>query len=450
MRLKKLNLFHEALTALIFSLLITILLKPWIQLLTYLINIDSLNNIQFLWQAIIIVLSVFIFRISGYIKKVYYSYLLVMSFVLLNIFFVYISGWEPYLFYSLLAVLIPAGYRLASCHSIDRFHFDLAVIIILFIISLALENTLVFSISPGDITLFIFCIIVIATLSHTRQLGKYGYQSSYKLVYIVIGLFFLSIIVISFLFAMIIDNNFLELVVRGISWAYNIFTRLLLLILYPVIRLIAPLMTWLVGIFENMEVDEEQLSPNEGMGEQNSFEIQPENTGKYELPVYVYWGLLIVVISIIIYYMIKKIRRRKMNKTDGLIEERESIFTFRDLKHDLGNLLGSLFRKFDFSKRQGRDYNTDDPVMLIRKVYYSFLLKANQVLLYRKYQTPVEYYRALTGGKNEDIVEMNEREKKNEVKKLTRLYNKARYYQQVSEEDVEYARKIWQDFIEED
>lgn len=444
MKSNKLNYIHEAFTILTFCILIVILFNPWLQLISSLIKDEGIKDVQLYWQFIILILTILVFRLSVFIEKESYSFSIILSFIMLNIYFVYLVGWQPYLFYPLLTLLILAGYRFTFYQNIDLLHFDMAIIIIFFIINLALQNRLGFNIGLFDIFLFIFSAIGLVTLSHTRQLGKYGYKTSYRLIYFMIGFFFLAIILFSFVFGVSIQSNILSIFIKIVAWIYEILSQLLLLILYPVVRLIGPLMDRLINMIQDLSADQEREPTELNLGEENNFEGIEINEQNFEIPSYVYWGLLFAIIIVIVYYMLKRLKRRKEKQSANFSEERESIFTIKDLKEDLSSLMDSILKPLKFWNRKKKIYDTDDPVMLIRKIYYQFLLKTNGLFSYRKYQTPLEYYKVLTKRKSGIII------KEKEVKDLTQIYNQARYYQKVTDTDVKNAEEIWQELNKND
>jgi hypothetical protein len=186
----------------------------------------------------------------------------------------------------------------------------------------------------------------------------------------------------------------------------------------------------MIWIFGGGRKIEEDSGPMKG-----SREMIQEMKGTAKEFNYPHW-LFYVVLGLVLLYLVYRLYRSYGDEDDeGYTEERESIFTLEDLKHDLNSLWNKV--KSPFLGHRGTDiYDGSTNILIIREIYYNFLHYCSGFGVKHRSETPNKYLNFL-------LVKHSFEEKEGYLKGLTDLYNKARYKKKVDEQDVDKAREAW-------
>ncbi len=440
MRLKVWNYISRLILVFLFALSVSILIEPWLNALNQLFSFPVKEADQYSW-IILVIMSVgftsgFLERIS---KKEVRS-ILILAFIFLNILILRTLNWSIFIFAPFLIILILIGFRFRQYSRNVPFNVDFFWGIMFLFFNLSLNNKLGFGINYEIIIIFFLALISLAVLFNFKNMAKRGYTPQYKIIVLVILTFTFIVISLSFLLGAPLKGEVFQGILSLIAWIYHRFADLILLILYPFVRLLAPLMELIMNLEpdsprEPPEREPAQESSQDFLGQLPEKESELASVSQY-LP-YIFWGGLIVVLIIIVIYVASKLRKNNNNKNDrGIVETTESVFTLAELQNDLKSFWLGLKSSLAGRSRQQKLYNRSNSVIIIREIYYRFLCRFNDRVSYKHFETPDEYLKDLN---DESILEesfLNSRE-------LTDLYKQARYGEKASLENVKSARKLW-------
>lgn len=433
MRLKKWNLVTELITIFLYSLTLLILFKPWINFFYKNLKYQGtslLNNYFSYWFIIFVISAVFIGeyigKVENKVKKIAGSFI----FMFINLVIIYLFGWKVLFFLPLSIILLLLAYRYNYYNINLDYKGDIGYAIIFFLVNLISMKQFSFNINYGYVFLFFFSVIALNIFLNQEGMKKRGFTDQSNTITIIITGFLFVLTILSLLLAFILQKNYLKLVLN-IMWSiYNIFVDILMFFLTPILKLLTPVMNLLAKFwYMAFSSSEDNSLPN-----WQNFVPQSTNISMVETPInnmflIIFW---ILIVFLLIYFTIKLNKNKKADQEEGFIEERESIFSFRDLEKDLKSLWARVRNVLLKNKKR---YNSSNPVMVVREIYYKFLIKFNAITTYHLYETPLDYYEKLTRFENRDY-------KKN-IMELTSLYNIARYKGVISNEEVKRVKRLW-------
>lgn len=454
MKSKLWTLVNEVLLALLFSLGASLLLQPWLNSLNRVFDFGFSRDFLQLWMVAVIFITIHWSKYLGRINRELYRKLVIGVYLILNILLLRIIDWPLLFFVPLLLILIFVGLRFRFYSRSANFNTDFFAGVLFLLFNIILRNRLGFNINYGNVILFFAIGICLSVLFNLKGMQHRGYAAQFKPTLIMILIFAVIVISIAFILGLPLQPMFFQGIINIINWVYNLFAQVLLAILYPIIWLLAPLMQFIMS-FEPEERPQEDESQGLRDPEEMSPDL-PEKAGEQEplfntqIIAYVFYAVLIVLMALLVAYVAKKLwdrwQERDKKEEDGYIEERKSIFTMEEFKNDLNNFWSGVKSRFNRQSQREKQYDGSDPALIIREIYYRFLLKYQQLAAFYRFNTPIEYFNKVT-GKTQKKDEENHIEKENQderLKQLTVLYNKARYGESVTEEDIEKARELWE------
>ncbi|MFW5998405.1 MAG: hypothetical protein ACOCP5_01480 [Halanaerobiaceae bacterium] len=438
MKLKTWKWFNKVIGGILFALWVSLLVQPWFVSLNKYLNYARAEIYQITWIFFVIVSGIIFIKIILYTSKKYYKIMVLILLIGLNILILYLLNWPLLLFIPVSLILILISFRFQFYEEGPSFLLDFILGTLILILNIVLYyNTGLHLNIYTNIILFFVLAILLSFIFNINQIQIYEYSVRPKIIMIIVSVFVVGVIIPGLFLGLYLESSFFVGILTAIKWGFRLFGYVILGIIYPVLRLISPLLQYFADI--DLESPEKEV---EGPESSNNPEDLRESVKPGKNPIsgitqyipYVLWGLLICVILWLIYKVIKKIlqRRNKEKQVKGYTEERETIFTFEELKESLGDLWQdiNIFKK----RSSKKDYNRNDPAEIIREIYFNFLIKFNNTVSFKIFFTPNEYLKRLK----------NKFQDQKYYKELTKLYNKARYSKKIKEEDADRAKSIWE------
>ncbi|MFW5992395.1 MAG: hypothetical protein ACOCQN_04310 [Halanaerobiaceae bacterium] len=456
MKSKLWTLINEILLALLFSLGASFLLQPWLNSLNRVFGFGFSSDFLQLWMVAVIFITIHWSKYLARINRELYRKLVIGAYLILNILLLRIIEWPLIFFTPLLLILILTGLRFRFYSKSANFNTDFFAGVLFLLFNIILRNRLGFNINYANVILFFAIGICLSVLFNLKGMQHRGYATQFKPTLIMILVFAVMVVIVAFILGLPLQPTFFQGILNIIGWIYDIFAQLLLAIIYPIVWLLAPLMQLI------MSFEPEQQPEDESQSMRDPEEMRPdlpEKAGEKEplfntqIIAYIIYAVLIVLMALLVAYVVKKLWERWKNRSkeeEGYTEERKSLFTMEEFKNDLNNLWSGIKSRFTRQRQGKKSYDGSDPALIIREIYYRFLLRYQVLAAFYRYNTPIEYLKKITGkiGKKD---EENKQDKEKQVqtqdkrlKQLTELYNKARYSESVTEEDIENARELWE------
>ncbi len=409
MKLKKLNYTIEIISITIFALGLILLINPW---LDYLLS-DGVKNLQYAWIFIFIITLNFLYnyinRNEGVIRRIIPA----LFFIVLNFYFIRITNWPIIIFCPLLIFLFILVYRFWGYKDNRRKLFvDIVIGFIFMIIHIYLKDILGFEITVFSIIgFFIFCFSLVV-LFNSHYSNNINYIFSYNLLFPVIITFLILVVLISLMIGFGLTDSLYDIISHGIIKIYDIFTTVLLYIMYPVFWLSMNIQKLLYDNLPEINMPQVKEGPNPGMH-------QLIDSSGNRVPTYAVNTLQVLIVLFIVYYITKRLIRKKSEVKVTNADERESVFSKAEIIDDLKQIWGSF--KNNFSRKKNRNYDRNSTLELIRESYYKFVVLYNNKVRYNAFYTPTDYQKEIKvdGKINDKSLE--------QIKQLTNLYNQARY-----------------------
>ena len=234
-------------------------------------------------------------------------------------------------------------------------------------------------------------------------------------------------------------TNFIASYSQDLLNLYYKFVDIIIFVIYPIIWLITPIYNFLIFLINKLGVSgEDPLSNMQGSEMEMNFEHIQESSGSN--PEIGVWLFYIFLAMILLYLASKLLKSNKTENEEGVIEERESIFSYDKLKNDFNSFVNSIKNNF---RKKKKNYDQNSTEELIRKIYYEFLIFYNNYKSYHYSNTPSDYLHLL-------LRTSYLAENKKEAKKLTTIYNKVRYKEKADEDDLKKAEIMWKKLKKED
>ena len=442
MKLKVWNLLNETAGITLFAFWTALLIQPWLNSLNRAFAYSSLDVYQILWVVLVIVLGIVTEKLIRIYERKYLKEIGIVCLILINVIIIFWLDWPLLLFVPLFLLITLFSFRYELYRSGSSFLLDFSIgTLILLLNIISYYNTpLDLNIYTNVILFFIISIFLLFILN-IKHMRIYEYSIRPRILITVVFIFIIAVLFLGLFLGLSLGSSFFEGIITSIQWGFRLIGYVILGIIYPFLRLVAPVLEFFGDL--DLEMQEEIEAP-EGSDMQEGLEqIEPGEGLELEflefIP-YVLWGLLILLMIWIIYRTISRIiekikqllNREKADEKEGYIEERETIFSFEELQNNFKDFWRNI-NLFNRKRKPKKEYD-DNPVEIIREIYYKFLFKFNAIVSFNLYFTPREY---LNNLKNK--VQIYEY-----YQELTDLYNKARYGHEVDEEDVKKAGEIWE------
>jgi len=343
----------------------------------------------------------------------------------------YYFNWNLELFIPLAILLTVVSLRQAFYGNKLDYSSDIPRLILIYLFSILLSYNF-----QGEVLIwqiFSFFILILAqavTIKIDKKKLGSGITGSYGPMFI----FFIIMIFAAIIFAIPFQLPLLEVVKTIASQVYQFIRPVLYYLAMGIFYLIYPVMLFIRWIFSNFGSEVQE-------GEAQYGPRTPEDNADYfieviETPDIPLVEIVTVIILIIIgIYLIKRLTRGKADADNYLSEERENLSTPRMIIHDLGQLWNKV--KAGLSSKKKPRYDLNQPCQAVRYYYYKFSQLAAKDLIKEKNLSARDY-------KDELIYNAGWQGEKSELDNLVKIYEKARYKEEVDNQEVEKAVSLWQ------
>ena len=431
MKLKKWDWYNYIFATSIFSLGIFLLYKPWFNYF-YKMRSDYLNLSQQIYFFIIVIFSAILGKLLSRIESKFNRLFSVIIFISINFFIIYYLGW-PFRYFTLyFLIAIISAFRFEMYFGGSNFNRDFGLGVVFLLITLIFSSKIQLGLD------FINIIIIFVSgigLSVFFNYDNKNYRGKFKVI-------FASIFLaggLSFLIALIVpeSSDALSSLSSYFVATYFKLVDIFIIIIYPLIWLMGPIHRFLMFLLNKFSVGElEQPEKTMADPEMEKFfkQVREHEAANTEFGI---WLFYIILGLVVIYLSFRLWKISKNDSEEGFSEERESLLTKEALKNDLNQFINKIKKPFKRNRKKSI-YDESTPLLIIREVYYNFLYKYNKYKYYHNSNTPNDYlYLLLRSGYLKN--------KKDVSKKLTEIYNRARYKEIVKREEAEKAKKIWEE-----
>lgn len=431
MRSKKWKWFNYIFAGSIFGSGLLFLLKPWFNFF-YRLRPDTLAISQQFWLVLVVVVTAILAKKIGKLEKNIMRLVVVGFFIIINIFLIYYQGWLLRYFLISLFFMVVAGLRFEMYFGGASFNRDFGLVIVFLIATLFLNNRYNLELDFLQISLIFISGI---TLSLFFNFDLPDDRDKFKIITTIALLSGF----IAFIIALLVPGtaSFITDITGYIMIFYFKLVDLFMIIIYPIIWLINPIYKFLIYLINKFSGNpvEAPKSPGMDSGLEDMIK-QAEKTKDISGGIGLWW-LYILLGLLIVYLSFKVWNLSQNNNEEGFSETRESLLTSQALKDDFKQFMNKIKRPF------GREntvniYDKSSSVMIIREIYYKFISRSIRYKPYHRSYTPNNYLALLLR-----IDQLNF--KKDYLRVLTVLYNRARYGGRADREDVERAEEIWQE-----
>lgn len=303
--------------------------------------------------------------------------------------------------------------------------------------------------SPGagmgvDVIAFFFFGLLAIAISHLYNMRRTMPKEEAKLTSVwrwlpvmlgVIG----AMIVIGFGVASAMSPEFINAVGTGAGVVFSFLGKILEYISIPFIYIaqgIVIAIMWFIRLLsggQQQQTAEASGNLTPDWGETQTTQLPEAVTSAIK------WTVLAVVIALVIFFLARAITRyRARHAQDDIDEVRESIFSWRNFREDLKEMLRSLRRKPKPPKELGYQFEEDDARSLdVREIYRHMQWEAGRSgIPRRRYETAEEY-----AGRIKKFVPDGTKP----LGSLTQMYENVRYGEEMASVDKEKdANSLWQ------
>lgn len=426
------NYLRQGILALIQSVMVTILLVPWLQLASS--YWDFARVASLLWSISMCFFAILsVSKSKGRGKD---GILFLVFSLVLSIGFALFLRLSLFVFAPLTLLLLGIAIRFSNYPKRASFTLDWGLGSLALIITASLESFLSFKVSLSAMLLFFALGIVAIILWNLKALEQEGLQPNYGDLRLSITLFVVVVAVLALSLSLVLSPQFLHRTLNGIQKAYEVvIDALMVLIVKPFAWLLSPLFEWATQL-ETHEMEMEVPHMNHPTGEEQAVLGEGLSAEAIKTSSFGFWVFLLIVGLFILWVLFRKLLHREEEKEGSFqTDTRESVFSGADLLADLKGTLSNLVKPLNRLRRP-KWYKGDDPLLLIRSFYARFALRAIKKVTYLQSDTPLDY--------GEKFIE-NQVEDKQAVDQLIKLYNEARYGEQGDEEAVKLAKKAFED-----
>lgn len=434
MESKNWNWLNYLAGAFVFAIGVFYLLKPWFNYF-YNMRENYLSLAQQSYFFIIIILAVILAKNLSEIKKGSIRIILTSLFFLINLFLIYYLKWNLGYFSLYLMIALISAYRFEMYFGGSNFNRDFSLGILFLIFTLISNNRFQLGINFFSvIIIFLSGIALSVFFNFENSDHKNKFKIIFASIFLAAGILVLLAILAPGTTEMVNDLSSYFLA------AYYKIIDIFLIIIYPVIWLLGPIVKLINFLLSKVPTHDIEPQSTETMADPE-LEKMLEQASQREISTGTNFWWLYIILGILLIYLSFKLWKLKQNsKKEGFSEERESVFDKETFKNDFKKFVSTIKDKFVKNKRNNI-YDQSTLEIKVREIYYHFLKHFNEYKSYHLSETPNKYLDLLlnSGYLND---------KKNNGKKLTNIYNKVRYKESATENDLKKAKKSWEEINE--
>ena len=342
-------------------------------------------------------------------------------------------SWPAAFFLAFSLILYIVSLRGNMYDSRVDFSTDLPWILLIYLLSVIGAGRLGEVPALGEIVLFMLLVILLGIM---LQLKKDKFASSLSAFKILLPFFtFLLImaLLLSVPFNIPIFAGFIALVNNMIDGVFALIDLVFVPISYLVL-VFYYIFRWLQSVFGGEPEVMEELG---GMEDAPEEQFEMVETASESAAGNILGFIIIVLLVFIAFWLLKKYLNYGEEKEEGVKEVRENLDASELFKRDVKNLFHNLRSRF-VGESQRPEYNMEDPCQKVRYFYYSFLQKAATTTSRPPGISPRQYCENLAQNRAWE-------QSYNSLRRLTELYEKARYGQEITREEVKTAEQLWEE-----
>ncbi len=342
-------------------------------------------------------------------------------------------AWPYAFFLTLTLILYIISLRGNMYDSRIDFSTDLPWILFFYLLLLVAAGSLGAVPALGEVILLILLVILFGIFLQIKQ-EKFASSASAFKIFLP---FFAFLLIIAFVLSLPFNIQVYSAIITLGNYIYEGIFGLIDLIFVPVSYLVLVvyyIVRWLQRIFGGEPEIMEELG---GFEEAPEEQLELAEPASETVAGNVAAIIFIILLGIFAWWFLQKYLNYGAEKNEDVIETRENLDAARLFKQDAKNFFNNLRSRLSWEDKEPQ-YELNDPCQKVRHIYYSFLQKAEATTFRSPGASPRQYCEQLT---EQEIW----REYKSALHRLTRLYEKARYGEKVTVEEVETAEQLWRE-----
>ncbi len=364
--------------------------------------------------------------------------ILVLGGVMLVVFIPMAVGWPLPAFSGMTLILFAVSLRSSRYGGKIDFGEDVPRLLIIYLVlqgaaGIAGER----GAAPGEILLFLLLIPLCAFLFKLKPEEFKDRASAFKIILPFYGV----ILILAGLL-----SRFIEIPLSGVesvmAFLQNIYFTLVEMIALPLSYLVIPIYR-IISLFEIEDRESIQPEGEEGIYvEPGEARAEFQETAEEMFSSGPLAAILVILFVIITVWLIRRYLPSPSQDDEAVKEERENLAGRDLLQSDIQNLWTGMRSKLQRRKTVEPDYDLSSPCERVRYSYFLFLKSIQGRISRSPAASPREYYSQLC--REEDLQHLTSL-----MRRLTGLYEKARYGQEISPEEAKEAEKIKDEILEE-
>ncbi len=441
MKSKASNLLGKLVPGLFFSIGAYILVGPWFQSILEASGYPDVPDILPLWSIGVLGFSIVLgFKLSELENKRRFAFLL--AYAAANLLIIYPLGWPLIVYLPFTLVLLYLGLRFRLYHTTLNVRKDIALGVLVLFLNLAFSTQLTFEVGIADVVLFFISAIGVGAFFNLESLKDEGFSPQYRLSFLLLLASAGAIFLVAFMIGVPLEGGLFNALIDLAGRIYGYFADFLALLLYPVVWILRPLFALLEGLEFTRP---EQTREREGVtGSLEDINEGLEGGEGLEGPIgpYILLGLACLVLVVLLIWLTFRLSgSSEEEEEEGVVEESESLLSISELASGARDRWLSLRDVFSRgASSQKERYRGDDPLTRIRRTYFRFARRLEELTSFGTTNTPRDYLLKLRSEFGRRI--------EPQFRELTEIYNRARYGGKAAEEDADRVEKLWNQIME--
>lgn len=441
MKSKASNLLGKLVPGLFFSIGVYILVRPWFESIMDASGYPGVPDILPLWLLGVLGFSIFLgFRLSGLESKRRFAFL--FTFIAINLLIIFLLGWPLVIYLPFTLVLMYLGVRFRLYHTILNVRKDIPIGVLVLFLNLGLSTQLTFQVGIAEVVLFFISVIGVGAFFNLESLKEEGFSPQYRLSFLILLASAGAIFLVAFLIGIPLEGGLFKALVDLAGRAYGYFADFLSLLLYPLVWILRPLFGLIEGLqFKRPERPRQKKGFTKSPGEVAKGLQGTEGSGGTFGP-YILLGLACLVLVVLLIWLTYRLSESSEEKEEeGVVEESESLLSISELASGARDRWLSFRGVFSRgASSQKERYRGDDPLTRIRRTYFRFAKRLEELTSFETTNTPRDYLLKLRSEFGRKI--------EPQFRELTEIYNRARYGGKAADEDANRVEKLWNQIME--
>ncbi|MFW5976787.1 MAG: hypothetical protein ACOCQS_02460, partial [Bacillota bacterium] len=245
MKLKNWNWFNKICGAVLFAFWVSLLVEPWLISLNKFFNYTKTGIYNISWVAWVIISGIIFQSLVKIYDKKYYIYTGFIILLGVNILVLYFIDWPFLVFIPALLILILSSFRFEFYNKGPIFIFDFIVATLILLLNIILyyntgRNLNIYT----NVILFFIIAIFLSILFNFNRIQQYEYSIKPGVLLSVIGAFIFLVILPGLFLGFSLERSFFEGILTFFGWGIRLIGYLVLGIIYPLLRILSPLLEY--------------------------------------------------------------------------------------------------------------------------------------------------------------------------------------------------------------